>query len=79
VHQSTDFERPLQHGDVVTIELETEAVGSKSVTVRYRVYRPDVAEPAATSRIVLACIQVPGWQPMQLPEKIRAAFARHQI
>jgi 4-hydroxybenzoyl-CoA thioesterase len=79
VHQSTDFERPLQHGDVVTVELETERVGEKSVTLRYRIYRPDAKEPAATSRIVLACIQVPGWKPVDLPAKIRAAFAKHQI
>jgi 4-hydroxybenzoyl-CoA thioesterase len=78
VHIETDFERPLQHGDVVTVELETERVGSKSVTVLYRILRADGAEPAATSRIVLACIQVPDWRPTQLPEKIRAAFQRHK-
>jgi 4-hydroxybenzoyl-CoA thioesterase len=78
VHIETDFERPLQHGDVVTVELETERVGAKSVTLCYRVYRPDSTEPAAVSRIVLACIEVPGWSPTQLPEKVRAAFQRHK-
>jgi 4-hydroxybenzoyl-CoA thioesterase len=77
VHIETDFQRPLQHGDVVAVELETERVGSKSVTVVYRVYRPDSTEPAAVSRIVLACINVPDWSPTQLPEKIRAAFQKH--
>jgi len=37
---------------------------------------PDAPEPAAVSRIVLACIRVPGWQPTQVPEKIRVAFEK---
>ena len=78
VHVETDFERPLQHGDLVRVELETERVGAKSIALRYRVYRPDAPEPAAVSRIVLACIRVPGWQPTQVPEKVRAAFERHR-
>jgi 4-hydroxybenzoyl-CoA thioesterase len=78
VHVETDFERPLQHGDLVTVELETERVGAKSIGLRYRVYRPDAPEPAAVSRIVLACIRVPGWQPTQVPEKVRAAFEKHR-
>ncbi len=78
VHMETDFSRPLQHGDVVTIELVTERVGAKSVTLRYNVFRPDEAEPAAMSRIVIACIEVPSWKPVQLPEKVRAAFERHR-
>jgi 4-hydroxybenzoyl-CoA thioesterase len=78
VHVETDFERPLQHGDLVRVELETERVGSKSIALRYRVFRPDSPEPAATSRIVLACIQVPGWQPTLVPERVRAAFEKHR-
>ncbi len=77
VRIETDFERPLAHGDQVTVELETEKLGDRSITIRYRVFRPGLAEPSAVSRIVLCCIEVPTWNPVRVPEKVRNAFERH--
>ncbi len=79
VHIETDFERPLAHGDRVTVEIETEKVGERSISLRYRIYRPDSSEPAARSRIVLACIEVPNWTPSVVPEKVRKAFEKHLV
>ncbi len=79
VHIETDFERPLAHGDVVTIELETLALGEHSVTLGYRVYRPDAAEPAASSRVVLCAIEVPSWRKIPVPDDVREAFRRHLV
>ncbi|HVI97193.1 MAG TPA: hotdog domain-containing protein, partial [Anaeromyxobacter sp.] len=73
----TEFERPLAHGDLVTIELETLALGEHSVTLGYRVFRPGQAEPAASSRIVLCAIDVPSWRKISVPDVIRRAFERH--
>ncbi len=78
VHIETDFERPLQHGDAVTVELSTLKVGVHSVSIRYAVIRPGEDAPASVSTIVLACIGVPSWKKAPLPEAVRAAFERHR-
>ncbi len=78
VHIETDFERPLAHGDVVTIELETLALGDHSVTLGYKVFRPGDAEPAASSRVVLCAIEVPSWRKIAVPDVVRDAFERHR-
>ncbi len=77
VRIETDFERPLAHGDLVTVELETEKVGVHALTLRYRVLRPGSQEPAAVSRIVICAIQVPGWTKAPVPDRVRRAFERH--
>ncbi len=77
VHVETDFERPLAHGDLVTVELETERIGVHALTLRYRVLRPGQKEPAAVSRIVVCAIQVPGWTKTAIPDRVRRAFEKH--
>jgi 4-hydroxybenzoyl-CoA thioesterase len=77
VHVETDFESPLAHGDLVTVELETEKVGTHAVTLGYRVLRPGNLLPSAVSRIVVCAIEVPGWKKTPLPEPVRRAFERH--
>lgn len=77
VRIETDFERPLAHGDLVTVELEAERIGAHSVTLRYRVFRPGSAEAAAVSRVVVCAIEVPGWTKAPLPDRVRSAFERH--
>jgi YbgC/YbaW family acyl-CoA thioester hydrolase len=78
VRIETDFDRPLQHGDLVTVELETLALGAHSVSLAYRVFRPGADEPASSSRIVLCCVAIPGWEKTPLPAEVRAAFERHR-
>jgi 4-hydroxybenzoyl-CoA thioesterase len=77
VHVETDFESPLAHGDLVTVEVETEKVGQHAVTLRYRVFRPGIPLPAAVARIVVCAIEVPGWKKVPLPDAVRRAFERH--
>lgn len=77
VHIETDFERPLQHGDALAIQLSTLKLGEHSVTLKYEVFRPDETEPAASSKIVLCFIEVPGWTKAPIPERVRTAFERH--
>lgn len=78
VHIETDFQTPLQHGDLVTIQVGVSKVSSHSITLIYEVYRPGERDPAARSTIVLACIEVPGWKKTEIPENVRAAFERHK-
>jgi 4-hydroxybenzoyl-CoA thioesterase len=77
VRIETDFERPLAHGDVVDVTIETLALGRTSLTVASDVIRVGASEPSARSRIVLCCLQLPGWQPAEPPAVVRAAFERH--
>ncbi len=77
VRIETYFERPLAHGDLVTVELETEKLGEHALTLRYRVVRPGASEPAAVSRIVLCAIEVPGWKKAPIPALVRRAFEKH--
>jgi 4-hydroxybenzoyl-CoA thioesterase len=79
VHIETDFVRPLQHGDVLAIELSTLKLGTHSVSLRYEVFRPDAQEPAARSTIVLCFIGVPGWKKTEIPAQVRAAFEKHRV
>jgi 4-hydroxybenzoyl-CoA thioesterase len=77
-HIETDFEEPLQHGDLVTIQVGVTKVSSHSITLIYEVYRPGERHPAAKSTIVLACIEIPGWKRTEIPELVRAAFEKHR-
>ena len=77
VRIETDFETPLAHGDLVTIELETERIGVHALTLRYRVFRPGSTTPAAISRVVVCAIEVPGWKKAPIPEQVSRAFERH--
>jgi 4-hydroxybenzoyl-CoA thioesterase len=77
VRVETDFESPLAHGDLVTVELETERIGAHSITLRYRIFRPGASEPAAVARTVVCCIEVPGWRKIAVPDYIRKAFEKH--
>ena len=79
VHIETDFVRPLQHGDVITIQLSTLKLGTHSVTLRYEVFRPEEAEAAARSTIVLCFIEAPGWRKTAIPDPVRAAFEKHRV
>lgn len=48
VHAEADYARPMLLGDVLTIELEVERLGEKSVTFAYRIVGADGA-PARRS------------------------------
>jgi 4-hydroxybenzoyl-CoA thioesterase len=78
VHIQSDFETPLQHGDLVTVQVGVSKVSEHSITLNYEVYRPGERHPAAKSTIVLACIEVPSWNKTTIPENVRAAFERHR-
>lgn len=77
VHIDADFKIPLQYGDVIAIELAFTRVGAKSMTTRYRTFRPGMESPAAVAHIVTACVDMKTFQPIAIPPPLRAAFERH--
>ena len=78
VRIESDFDRPLQHGDHVTIQLETLGLGRHSAVLGYEVFRPGATEPASRSKMVLCCIALPSWEKAPLPAQVREAFERHR-
>jgi 4-hydroxybenzoyl-CoA thioesterase len=77
VNVEASFRIPLQHGDLVAIRLSTVRLGNKSLTLRYRTYRPGVTEVAAEGTITHACVDMDTMRANPLPDDVRAAFARH--
>ena len=77
VHIEADFNHPLQHGDRITVEMICARLGHKSMTMRYRLFRPGAAEPAAEAAITTACVDIRTVTPMPIPDQFRAAFQRH--
>jgi 4-hydroxybenzoyl-CoA thioesterase len=79
VHIETDFRIPLQYGDVITVELALARIGNKSMTVRYRAFRPGMTDAAAESLITTACVDMKSFKPMSIPQRLRETFQRHWV
>lgn len=77
VHLEADFRRPLRYGDHIDIEVRVARIGRASVEWRYAVYRGDEPEPAATSRVVTAGIDLDSFASRDLPDWLREALSRH--
>jgi 4-hydroxybenzoyl-CoA thioesterase len=74
VHASADFVKPLRFGDLVRIEMSTDAVGDRSITSRYRF---SVAGRAcAELKVVTAVIELDTFTGTRVPDDVRAAFER---
>ncbi len=78
VRIETDFHHPLKHGDEISVELTCLRLGKSSVTLRYRIFRPGVAEPAAVAEITTVCVDMSDIHAVPLPDRLRAALLRHQ-
>jgi 4-hydroxybenzoyl-CoA thioesterase len=74
VHASADFKKPLRFGDVVRVEMITEAVGRKSITSRYLLSTGGVA--CAELKIVTAPVDMERFIGLEVPDDVRAAFER---
>jgi 4-hydroxybenzoyl-CoA thioesterase len=79
VHIETDFKIPLQYGDVIAVELAFSRIGTKSMTTRYRAFRPGQTAEAAVAHITTACVEMSQWKPIAIPDRLRAAFAKHLV
>jgi 4-hydroxybenzoyl-CoA thioesterase len=77
VHVESDFHIPLAHGDVITIRMTTARLGNRSITMRYRTFRPGSDAVAAEGRVTQACVDMNTFKPIPVPELVRAALARH--
>ena len=75
VHAEADFRRPMCLGDRLTVAMELERLGRRSVTFSYRVSGPDDDERAAV-RIVHAFADMAAMAPCDVPEAFTAGLKR---
>jgi acyl-CoA thioesterase FadM len=54
-------------------------IGNRSATFRYVGYRHRDGQLACTSEITLACVDMRTFKPMEIPDDLRALFARFAI
>lgn len=78
VHCEADFRGPLRFGDRVTVMMEALQISQRSITCRYRFHVNDQSEPSAELKVVTAAIDMQTFRPTEMPEALKALFARHQ-
>ena len=78
VRVESEFKIPLQHGDLIRIVMTAARVGNRSITMRYRTYRPGSEELAAEARVTQACVHMDGLRAVPVPDDVRAALERHR-
>ncbi|MFP4189355.1 MAG: acyl-CoA thioesterase [Halobacteriales archaeon] len=74
-HLEIDYERPIQHGDEVSVGLRTADVSDKSMTTEYRVEADDAV--AATAKSVQVAVDEDG-VPRQVPDGWRRAIEDYE-
>lgn len=79
VHAKADFLSPLRFGDECRAVMETARLGTQSVTNVYHLHAGDSKKPAAEVEIVTVAVQMDTFQPVMLPDDLRAAFLRHAV
>jgi 4-hydroxybenzoyl-CoA thioesterase len=78
VKVESDFRIPLQHGDLITIRVTAARIGARSLAMRYRTYRPGVAEVAAEGLVTQACVDMDAFRAIPVPGEVRATLERHR-
>jgi 1,4-dihydroxy-2-naphthoyl-CoA hydrolase len=70
VHAEADYKRPIHAGDKLTIQLNTEKIGTTSVTLAYIVLNED-DQKIGSGKIVAVAVSKKTWQKVPIPEKFR--------
>jgi len=72
VRAEADYQRPLRHGDEVTVAVTAVALGRSSLTVDYLIAS---GGPCATGRTVHVFVAREGFARLEIPAAVRAAFS----
>lgn len=72
VRIETDFRRPFRFGEPMKLLLDVTKLGRSSITFRYRGYNGDEAEPSVEAIGTVVVINLDTFEPMKIPEDIRA-------
>lgn len=77
VHAESDFRAPLRFGDPVRVVMETAKLGARSITSRYRLFHHTRNELCSEIQVVTVAIAMATVTSVDIPDDVRAAFARH--
>jgi 4-hydroxybenzoyl-CoA thioesterase len=80
VHAEADYKAPLRYGDIVSVEVTVERVGTSSCALRFDVRREPAgaaATPVAVVRHVVVASNVDALRSTPIPDDVRAVLARH--
>ncbi|MFO0677642.1 MAG: thioesterase family protein [Polyangiaceae bacterium] len=72
VHVEADFKSPLRYGDRVVVNVDVEAVGTTSLTLRFDMIRKHDGVLAATLRHVVVSTDLREMRKMPFPDDVRA-------
>ena len=76
VHIETDYAQPLRYGDALDVVLTVPRVGGRSAEFRYVGFRHVDGQKSVDARITCACVNLDTFRAIDVPEDLRALFAR---
>ncbi len=79
VHAEADFRSPARFGDVLSIELTVERVGSKSATFLFRGVNRKEDRLVLTGKVTCVCVFMDSFASRPIPDKYRAMFEQHLV
>jgi acyl-CoA thioester hydrolase len=74
VHVECDFQREINHDDLIVIEVCLTKLGRSSVRLEFRTLKE--GEPAATGAVVIVCTDRQTKRSIEIPADLRAKFGR---
>ena len=75
VHAEADYSGPCRLGDRLTVRVEVERLGDRSIGFRYSILAED-GTLRVTVRMVHAFIEMPGFGPVDPPESLLSGLRR---
>jgi len=76
VKVETEFRRPLRYGDTARVEIELVHLGTRSITLRYKLTRLPDGEVSARATITTVAINNDTFEAMEIPPRWRERFER---
>jgi 4-hydroxybenzoyl-CoA thioesterase len=72
----SEFYKPLGYGERISIRLDLEKIGTKSLTCYYTITRLSDGAKAASARITTVAVDNDSFESVEIPEKWRARFEK---
>lgn len=72
VRVECDYKHPLRFGDEIDVEISAERIGTKSVTLRYKVRIGDTL--CGDGKVTSACVNMDTFKTMPIPDDLRRLF-----
>lgn len=77
VHSEADYKVPAVFGDVLHVQVTCTAVGTKSVSLRYRAIRASDGVECAEGRVTTCCVDMRTFASQPVPQRYRELFGRY--